>query len=223
MGEASTILGYTGKDKVVMQFEKYDDEFECALRTTVAINTTNLSRDEPEDDEEVVTGKKGKLGAKFKYVDEGTVLVKDWHKRQTGGSTEIQASRLKTKLAFVMDRVIEHCPVYTPDDLTIGKVGDVVSVYAHKTFEVGTLVFAPDTHEVKSRKWTHKRSVIVKNSASLHPVTDTSLVLDGRNRSEPTEGHIVNLFFAITRTSKEDTNLCRETLGKKIQADKKNG
>ena len=102
-----------------------------------------------------------------------------------------------------MDRLIAQGPVYGPADLSIDAVGEDYKVYTHRAFKKETLVLCPDTNDLKSRKWTQQRSVLVKNGSDLHPNHDL-LVLDGRSRANPRDGHIFSMFFLVERTLVED-------------------
>ena len=201
-----------GKDNVVMKFSKYDDDHECQFFTTVAVMPSNLGTEPLDDDaEEGAANKKKKVPKEFVYVDDGSAVVKNWDKRQTDNSNEIKASRLKTTVHNVMNMVNAACPRYGPNDFTVATLGDEVSVYAHRDFPIGTLVLPPDTSETKSRRWTQRRAVMVKNATNLHPAGQ-HIVLDGRIRQDPRENHLLNLFFAVTRTLDEAAANCELVL-----------
>ena len=81
------------------------------------------------------------------------------------------------------------------------KRGEQLEVWTMRPFPAGTLLFIPDSTELKDRYFTWTRSALVKCAGKAD---GKRTVIDGRLRHAPSDNRSCSLFFAIERSETAD-------------------
>ena len=142
-----------------------------------------------------------------------TVTLDPWPPANPDSDTSLQMAGTKGYIAYLMKRFTEQMPVYTKSDLAILLRDGTAEVWTQRAFPPWTLLFVPQTTEIKDTHWTLNRSSKVKHDVLAHP-EQKAFGLDGRLRTKTVVGgngeepRHPSLFFCTTRTpSESDANM----------------
>ena len=145
-------------------------------------------------------GKKRKLPAHFAYLDDdtdATIEIVEW--KPEAKPDEFKQRALQSTVGYLLKEVADLCTTVTSKDITTIRRDGTLELWTHRDFAANTLVLAPLTTEMKDRMWTYTKSVLVANTAPLHPERK-HVVLDGRLRSDVKEGKNGVLFFMVEKS-----------------------
>ena len=134
------------------------------------------------------------------------LVVLEWAEKQTTSPADKSGKmrRLRNVVSFALSTVVDLCPAYTKQDITIARRDSTVEVYANRNFAKGELMLAPDATELRDRAYSGLKCAWVGNVADVHP-EKRHIVIDGRMCSQVADTKTFALFWLIPKgeTAKE--------------------
>ena len=161
-GSTSFVKGIAD-GKVVLEFTLGVDG--KPYSSDVAIDAKNLTLTDPAKDKEAKAAKipKHLKGYEFLLPESDEEEAKDkpdldalrivtgWEKRvcNSDSDTESAIRNMMATVSFVLGQIRAKVPDYTSDDFTIVKREDEFEVWTRRTFKANSIIFVPNTTEIK--------------------------------------------------------------------------
>ena len=131
------------------------------------------------------------------------LVLEDWQNNLMANDVLVQSHYLKAMVTTAIQKITDVAPkLDSKKDIIIVQKGTDFQVWTLRDFRAGTLMFVPETCELKSRFYSHAdgRSVI------CHGAVDPScrnrpLVIDGRVRGAPKSKTSFALYWMVERVA----------------------
>ena len=212
------------KDLIVIVVKKFIDGRECEAEHATARSNLEVAvvatGGVPAADAKKV---KAPPGLSFMVDDKTSALsqVNNWPSCIAFDQSETRFNRLKHRCFVALESVHLTMPKWGKEDLTLvrrnGKFN--VEVWTNKDFAARTMMFAPESNDMRDRFFTQANSVLLDGCEQQHPQRK-KVIVDGRWRgviNGTEKNNALSLFFTIERGEKP--NLTMEYTDVKLQAD----
>jgi hypothetical protein len=130
-------------------------------------------------------------------------LVESWQHKLWSNDDDMDSHRVKNIIAFTLDALVQKCPTYTDKDFLLVRRQSQLEIWTLRDFKPKSIVFCPESAEMKPKHWTANRSAIVKKKDGTVDVGKT-MVIDGRVRASPDGKTGFALYWIVTRANAKD-------------------